>query len=308
MRVPSRPYAGEDDLQKILALLSEAWLSYGPQTYLHAGDVFWRGRNPAWMGRLMLWEEESGELAAFACLDPPSDFEFQVHPAYYRRGIEEQILDWGEEACRPHASEGAPPEPATWGSEGDHGWIDLLARRGYARAGDCCVHMLRELGAPAESVAQTFQSAEPSLPEGFVVRQLLGEQEVEARVAVHRAAFAPSRLTTDAYLHMMRSPGYRRELDVVAVAPDGALAAFCLCWIDERARVGELEPVGTHPDQQRMGLGLAVVAEGLRRLQALGATRALVCTGEQSHAAVGLYQRAGFRIDRRDYRYVKRAP
>jgi ribosomal protein S18 acetylase RimI-like enzyme len=50
--------------------------------------------------------------------------------------------------------------------------------------------------------------------------------------------------------------------------------------------------VGTHPDHQRRGLGKAVMAEGLRRAQRLGATLASVSS--YSPAAHALYASAGF--------------
>ena len=77
------------------------------------------------------------------------------------------------------------------------------------------------------------------------------------------------------------------------MAPDGAVAAFCTVWFDDVSRSGVFEPVGTDPAHQRRGLGKAVMAEGLRRLQRLGATLATVGSyGEPAHT---LYASMGFR-------------
>jgi ribosomal protein S18 acetylase RimI-like enzyme len=86
---------------------------------------------------------------------------------------------------------------------------------------------------------------------------------------------------------------YRPELDQVAVAPDGSFAAFCLCWLDEENRVGNLEPVGTHPDHRRLGLARAVCLAGLRSLRAADADTALVHSVGGS-AATRLYESVGF--------------
>jgi mycothiol synthase len=81
---------------------------------------------------------------------------------------------------------------------------------------------------------------------------------------------------------------YRRDLDLVAIAPDGAIASFCTIWFDDVTRSAYFEPVATIPAHQRRGLGKAVMNEGLRRLQRMGATMALV--GGYSPEANGLYR------------------
>ncbi len=39
----------------------------------------------------------------------------------------------------------------------------------------------------------------------------------------------------------------RRDLDLVAIAPDGAVAAFCTIWFDDVTRSAYYEPVATVP-------------------------------------------------------------
>ena len=133
------------------------------------------------------------------------------------------------------------------------------------------------------------------LPDGFAVRPVRGEEELEARVAVHRAAFAPSRVTEQSFLNVMRSNTYRPELDMVVEAPDGTFAGFCLCWFDEENRVGEFEPVGTHPSYQRRGLARAVCLAALRQLRALRGDAAIVLQTGRDEAAERLYTALGFR-------------
>ena len=56
------------------------------------------------------------------------------------------------------------------------------------------------------------------------------------------------------------------------------------------------EPVGTHPDFQRRGLGKAVMTEALRRLKDRGMERAIVCTTAENTPGIKLYEAVGFRI------------
>jgi ribosomal protein S18 acetylase RimI-like enzyme len=143
--------------------------------------------------------------------------------------------------------------------------------------------------------ARSLSGALPhvSLPDGFAVRHVRGEEDLARRVAVHRAAFDPSRVTEASYRNIMRSATHRAELDVVAEAPDGSFASYCLCWYDEGNRVGEFEPVGTHPDYQRRGLATAVCSQALRRLRDLGAETAIVYYSWDG--AGDLYRSLGFR-------------
>ena len=99
----------------------------------------------------------------------------------------------------------------------------------------------------------------------------------------------------------MQAWPYRSDLDCIAVAPDGHVAAYCLAWLDGENRVGELEPVGTHADFRRRGLAAAVCAFALRRLAEEGATRAVVyARGDAAYPAPKLlYESLGFRAHAR---------
>ena len=96
---------------------------------------------------------------------------------------------------------------------------------------------------------------------------------------------------------MRETPAYRADLDCVVIAPDGSVAAYTLAWLDALNGVGELEPVGTHVDHQRRGLGRAVNVYALHRLREEGATSALVaCRGDEAYPApCKLYESVGFR-------------
>ena len=86
------------------------------------------------------------------------------------------------------------------------------------------------------------------VPDGYSVRSVTAD-ELDARVDVHRAAWAPgSSFSRESYDDVRMNPPYREELDIVAVAPDGTFAACCIAWLDDATSTAEIEPVGTDPD------------------------------------------------------------
>ncbi len=148
---------------------------------------------------------------------------------------------------------------------------------------------------------------EPVVPEGFTLRTVRNEADFHQRVAVHRAVWAPSRLTEESYRKVMRAWPYRSDLDCVVEAADGTFAAYVLCWYDDDNRVGEFEPVGTHPDYRRRGLGAAVCTYALRRLQEEGARQAIVYAEgrDEDEPSRALYESVGFHLHTRAIEFRK---
>jgi mycothiol synthase len=91
----------------------------------------------------------------------------------------------------------------------------------------------------------------------------------------------------------LNAPCFRRDLDLVAVAPDGSFAAYVGIPYNEANKLGIFEPVCTHPDHQRQGLAKALMQEGLLRLKAIGAVDVTVGTGDMIPAN-RLYDSLGF--------------
>jgi ribosomal protein S18 acetylase RimI-like enzyme len=145
----------------------------------------------------------------------------------------------------------------------------------------------------------------PFLPEGFTLRPIDGMRELHEYVALHRAAFGAADMTVEWRKRTLCMPQYIPELDVVAVAPDGRLAAFCICWLGPRIGEGYIEPLGVHPDFAGLGLGRAVLLEGLWRLQAHGAMTALIDRYEGDEGARMLYESLGFRTHMRTVTYMR---
>ncbi|MCL5999233.1 MAG: GNAT family N-acetyltransferase [Chloroflexi bacterium] len=306
MNIHTRPYMGESDLLRMQDFLVSGRAVSG--TCWHVGNLVWSlflmSVSSDLAQTVRLWEtgDTASELIGFAIFDSfYRSVDWQIHPTVCGCGVEEEMLAWMEAqaAAAPLAEDQPSPPLSTSAVETDGACIALLERRGFVRGQGYLVQMMRSLDANIPAV---------SLPEGFTVRGMAGKHEHVARAVLHREVFQPSRVTDEAYLRLMSMPGYDPNLDVVAVAPDGTLAAFCICWVDKVNGIGVFEPVGTRPSFRRMGLGHAVLVEGLRRMQAYGAcSTAMVTTGGGTVEAQRLYEAVGFRTVAREFDYVRPA-
>ncbi len=131
-----------------------------------------------------------------------------------------------------------------------------------------------------------------SLPEGFEIRS--GNQLTEnAQGIAHAKAFGY--IDTDyvkrsplCYAMLKKAPDYRADLDLAVVNKEGEIVSFCTVWYDSVNQIGILEPVGTHSGYRKMGLGRAVIYEGLNRIMAKGATKAFVGSDQEFYSRIGL--------------------
>jgi len=275
-----RPYGGPDDMARMQRLASELWRRVGAHSSVHIGDLPWRmyqHLNKLSEDRVELWLD-GDDVVAWGWLDD-GELDFEVHPEHRR--LAREVLAWAQ-----------PRSVLTLAIHDES--VRMLEGAGYRPSEKWYEHMVRSL----EDVP------EPSVPEGYRVRSVEGDADIERRVEVHRAAFAPSRVVPESYRAVMRAYPYRTALDNVVVAPDGSFAAFCLCWIDTENRVGLLEPVGTHPAHRRQGLAAAACLAGLRALRRAGADTAVIYSAGASQA-FRVYERIGFKSNSRQVQFVR---
>ncbi len=158
------------------------------------------------------------------------------------------------------------------------------------------------------NVRELTDVPDPVLPDGF---RFLAAEDVSVADAVkaHRDAWHPSGFTEAAFERVRRTWPYRADLHVLIEAPDGTLAATAIVWLDQSTQTAEFEPVGTHPDFRRRGLGTALQLYGMHLVRAAGAKRMLVaCLGAPAHpAARNMYYGVGFRELTRDLPQIKAA-
>jgi predicted N-acetyltransferase YhbS len=235
----------------------------------------------AWEGRIGIWETADGGIAGVVNGEVPGpNLAFlQLDPRH--GAILDEMISHAE--ARFVADRQGRPQVRIAVHDPFHDLFGgRLAARGYAPV----------LEEPDWMSERPIRSAEAvDLPSGFRLRSMADDDDVEARRTVLGLAFGhadPAEwVTPETYRELQRAPDYRKDLDLYAVAPDGAFAACCIAWHDPVNRVGTFEPVGTHPAFRRMGLGCAVIMEGINRLAALGATKAWVGSGQAFYGAIG---------------------
>jgi mycothiol synthase len=233
-----------------------------------------------------LWED-AGQIVAILIPDGgPGEAHFLVHPQLRTAALEEEMLGVAEERLAAARPDGAHALDA-WTPEQDDLRKDLLRRRGYHKGDWHEYQWRRDLEGPIPDAPLAAGYTLRPLGDGLELLERcyasgLGFHEGDIRIAVD------NRNDPTWYRNIQTAPLYRRDLDLVAVAPGGAIAAFCTIWFDDVTRSAYYEPVATVPDHQRRGLGKALLTEGLRRLKRMGATRAFV--SGYSEGANGLYR------------------
>jgi mycothiol synthase len=272
-----------------LARIRELVYAY-PGENLHVADLPYRlcapsAQDPEYV---RLFEGGSGHLLAFGIVQAAwGTLDYFVRPAARNSNIENVLMTWALKRFQRLTD--ARGRSLDW-------WIDtradlpdraaLAARYGFTNAGWGLIYLRRPLDGPLP---------EPRVPDDFTIRPLAGADEAAQCAAFQRAAFASDNMTADWRVRTLGMPEYLPELDLVAVTPDGRIAAFCLCWPHKSSHEAQVEPIAVHPDFQRLGLGHALLYEAFRRMRALHATAASVESFSTSAPALALYRYAGFR-------------
>lgn len=76
---------------------------------------------------------------------------------------------------------------------------------------------------------------------------------------------------------------------MIAINADKEYVSFCGFWYDRQLDFAVVEPLATDPDYRKMGLGKALIYEGIKRVTKVGAKRIIVNTSKQ------FYYNRGFR-------------
>jgi GNAT superfamily N-acetyltransferase len=221
---------------------------------------------------------------------------YQVHPGH--AALVDEVIGW-------YAAVAADIERTVMPRAADQFALKRWAAHGYQTD----PASLGDTGSWTQLNERDLTDVEqPVLPDGFRFRTA-DEAGPEVAVQAHVDAWAPSTYTAEGYAGVRRTATYRGDLHVLVEAPDGTMAASTIMWLDEANKTAEFEPVGTHTDYRRLGLGTAMLLHGMHLAREAGATHMTVgCLGAPGHPnARGLYYGVGFREFTRDAPLIKPA-
>ncbi len=149
----------------------------------------------------------------------------QVHPTFKTAGLEEQMIGLAEEHLQGPSRKGGLVL-WVWCDAGDTQRQEILARRGFTHIAEADEHQwLRDLERPIP---------EWPMREGYTIRSLGEAAELASRSWASWRAFHPEEPDEKYdrdwswYQNIQAAPLYRRDLDLVAIAPSGEVAALPL--------------------------------------------------------------------------------
>ena len=226
-----------------------------------------------------LWEA-GGEIVAMVNFeDGPGQAFFQVDPDY--TALQGEMLAYAESGLSK--PENGTHELTLFVNDFD---IELEALAGAAG-------YVKDAGAPDVTarfdVAQGFPDL--VLPDGFRVTDRRENNDLRRINRVLWRGFNHEGPPPDKYVagraDVEKAPLYRDDLNVMVQAPEGHFVSYAGIWYVPVSQVAYVEPVATDPDYRRRGFGKVAVLEAVRRASVLGATRAIVISGQEFYKAIG---------------------
>lgn len=257
-----------------------------------AGDLQWWWRENLYGDpeNQMFFEDHDGKTVGviltskeYRCLD------YEILPHLGQEKSAQEIFEWGlSRLCNL--------------ADNDSSGVTLMIRHDHER--------FREMAecegfvpTDATYVQTALELATPPAPvqlsEGYAVRSIRPKDLTEEKPPVLC-------ITAEMFRRIRQSSLYNGDMHLVVALPDGRAAAECICWVDRVNGIGIFEPVRTHDQYQRRGLGRALMTEGLQRMTVCGVRLAKVSYAATNESAAALYVNTmGFSriFDRISYRY-----
>lgn len=319
MTFASRAYAGDGDLAAITALLNLVDAADLLDDNYSVEELRNEFSDPQIdpTRDLYLWHDSENQLIAFSEVSMRERDEDQplldgflymrIHPEHRDVALEDAIMAWAEARLNEAGRElGRAVELRSGGPQHYAYHFGILERHGFQQA-RFYFRMVRDLNTDIQEL---------KLPEGYTLRTVESAEDEERWVAAYNLSFIDHYnhhpRTVESHRHFLQEPSYARERDLIAVAPDGTIAAFSFCWVDRdnntrnNRQDGWVSMLGVARGHRKIGLGRAMLIAGLQRLKVDGMTRVkLGVDAENPNGALQLYESVGFVRDETWVQWVK---
>jgi ribosomal protein S18 acetylase RimI-like enzyme len=273
-------------------------------------------------GSIAVFDGTAMVAAALLSTRPAADpvhemrFEGDVHPAYRRRGLGGQLLDWGETAAVPLHQKRHPGRPLTLHGSSRLGRADhdaLFAGHGY-RPVRWWHTMRMDLAAvpsagPAPDRSAPDRSApdrsapDRSAPDGVRIAGFTAdamEDALQVRNEAFQDHWGSTETSAESWARSLGQESFRPEFSYIAYADGQALGIvisfeFGASTKATGTRNLYIGIVGTRRAGRKRGIASALLSRALADGKAAGfATSSLDVDGDSLTGAVGLYQRMGY--------------
>ncbi len=210
--------------------------------------------DPGFFARnVRLWDQGQ-ELVGFSVAEYGDLVFLQVHP--HHRGVEADMLRWNEECW------GKDREKVQVAAFEVDAWRQsLLIARGYRRT---------ETAGVVRKYDSFLSAREPQLPPGFRIMSLAEFGDEDSYIEAVRTSFRRDMLDRTWFSSKVKAPGYSHGWNICVISPDNRVASFADVRIDSVGGYAEIDPIGTIPDLQKMGLAKNCLRECFRRLAKAG--------------------------------------
>ena len=223
-----------------------------------------------------IWEMPDGQIAGVLNALSRDEIRLHVHPKFRTPALEGEMLAYAQANFFDLTQSGRRYHylPVFFD---DVQRQEVALHLGYEKGDGFGHHWRRDLDTPIPEAA---------IPPGYTIRSMGALDEHPARSWASWRAFHSDEGDEHYdgdwswYQNIQSMPLYRRDLDIVAAAPEGKIAAFATIAYDDYTRSAVCVLVGTASEHWRKGLGKAVLFESMRRLQKLGCTRVFATANE----------------------------
>ena len=232
-----------------------------------------RGK-PNWTKYIQIWKDGDKIVGIVNSENPDENVFIHLDPKYLH--LKEEMIDWAEENIDFGGIR-------FWIHDKDAHTEEILKRSGYKVVPPNTYLNWCELDTYSPRI---------TLPDDYVAESLDEEETyLDSKRECIAKAFGSEVLSPKLYKFMQSAPSYKRTLDLY-IRKGKQVVSMCTVWLDEKNDHGYIEPVGTHPDYQKRGLGKAVVNYAMKKLKDMKISRMYV--GAYGDDRKTFYYKSGF--------------